>query len=90
METWPEARFDMATGKLRAGVGYSCGSAIEPVGDETRVQVEHYGWDRIPPGHIARHQFPDALFFAPARGVVATVVILVRLYVLLHLGFSGS
>jgi uncharacterized protein YndB with AHSA1/START domain len=35
---------------------------FEPVGDETRVKVEHYGWDRIPQEHVARHHFPDPLF----------------------------
>lgn len=32
---------------------------FEPVGDaETRVTVEHFGWDRLPPEHAARHGFP--------------------------------
>jgi uncharacterized protein YndB with AHSA1/START domain len=35
---------------------------FEPVGDETRVKVEHYGWDTIPQEHVARHHFPDAIF----------------------------
>jgi uncharacterized protein YndB with AHSA1/START domain len=35
---------------------------FEPVGHETRVKVEHYGWDTIPPEHVARHHFPDAIF----------------------------
>jgi uncharacterized protein YndB with AHSA1/START domain len=35
---------------------------FEPAGDETRVTVEHYGWDTIPPEHVARHHFPDAIF----------------------------
>ncbi len=35
---------------------------FEAVGDETRVKVEHYGWDTIPPEHVARHHFPDAIF----------------------------
>ena len=35
---------------------------FEPVGDETRVTVEHRGWDSVPAGHVARHGFPDALF----------------------------
>jgi uncharacterized protein YndB with AHSA1/START domain len=35
---------------------------FEPVGDETRVKVEHYGWDTIPSEHVARHHFPDAIF----------------------------
>lgn len=31
---------------------------FEPVGDETRVTVEHRGWDSIPQEHVARHGFP--------------------------------
>ena len=31
---------------------------FEPVGDQTRVVVEHTGWDRIAPKHAARHGFP--------------------------------
>jgi uncharacterized protein YndB with AHSA1/START domain len=29
---------------------------------QTRVVVEHLGWDRIPPEHTARHGFPLATF----------------------------
>jgi uncharacterized protein YndB with AHSA1/START domain len=29
---------------------------------ETRVVVEHFGWDRIPPEHAARHGFPLPVF----------------------------
>ncbi|MGH3446947.1 MAG: SRPBCC domain-containing protein, partial [Nocardioidaceae bacterium] len=29
---------------------------------QTRVTVEHFGWDRIPPEHSARHGFPLAVF----------------------------
>src|SRR5665811_161590 len=29
-----------------------------PVGEETRVSVEHRGWDAIPQAHVARHGFP--------------------------------
>jgi uncharacterized protein YndB with AHSA1/START domain len=29
---------------------------------QTRVVVEHFGWDRIPPEHAARHGFPLATF----------------------------
>jgi len=32
------------------------------IGDETRVTVEHRGWDTVPQEHVARHHFPDALF----------------------------
>ncbi len=35
---------------------------FEAVGDETRVTVEHRGWDTVPAEHVARHRFPDALF----------------------------
>ncbi|MFM5953308.1 MAG: SRPBCC domain-containing protein [Novosphingobium sp.] len=31
---------------------------FEPVGDETRITVEHRGWDAIPVEHVARHGFP--------------------------------
>lgn len=31
-------------------------------GAETRVVVEHYGWDAIPAEHAARHGFPLAAF----------------------------
>lgn len=32
------------------------------VGDETRVTVEHHGWDSVPQPHVARHGFPDGIF----------------------------
>ena len=35
---------------------------FEPVGAETRVTVEHRGWDAIPQAHAARHGFPLMLF----------------------------
>ena len=35
---------------------------FEPAGEETRVTVEHFGWDSVPPEHVARHGFPDAFF----------------------------
>ncbi len=35
---------------------------FEPVGQETRVTVEHVGWDTVPPEHAARHGFPLAVF----------------------------
>lgn len=35
---------------------------FEPVGKETRVTVEHRGWDRVPPEHVAKHGFPEPLF----------------------------
>lgn len=35
---------------------------FEPVGDETRVTVEHRGWDSVPPEHVARHTMADNVF----------------------------
>ena len=35
---------------------------FEPVGEETRVTVEHRGWDSIPVENPARHGFPEAVF----------------------------
>ncbi len=34
---------------------------FEPVGDETRVSVEHRAWDTIPQQHAARHGFPEPI-----------------------------
>jgi uncharacterized protein YndB with AHSA1/START domain len=36
--------------------------SFEAVGDETRVTVEHTGWDSVPAAHVARHGFPAAIF----------------------------
>jgi hypothetical protein len=35
---------------------------FEAVGDDTRVTVEHRGWDSVPQEHVARHGFPLSLF----------------------------
>ena len=35
---------------------------FEAVGEETRVTVEHTGWDSVPAAHVARHGFPATLF----------------------------
>ncbi len=54
--TWRQATFtaDQAT-KVEV--------RFEPVGDvETRVTVEHRGWDAIPEEHAARHHFPLDVF----------------------------
>jgi hypothetical protein len=32
------------------------------LGEETRVTVEHRGWDTVPAAHVARHGFPTAVF----------------------------
>jgi len=35
---------------------------FEPVGAETRVTVEHTGWDTVPAAHVTRHGFPTQVF----------------------------
>lgn len=35
---------------------------FEAIGEETRVTVEHRGWDAIPQDHVARHGFPLMVF----------------------------
>ncbi len=35
---------------------------FEPVGNETRVSIEHRGWDAIPPENAARHGIPLGVF----------------------------
>ena len=35
---------------------------FEPVGDETRVTIEHRGWDSVPRESVAKHHFPDTVF----------------------------
>lgn len=37
---------------------------FEAVGEETRVTVNHTGWDSVPIDHVARHGFPDEVFLA--------------------------
>jgi hypothetical protein len=35
---------------------------FEPVGVETRVTVEHFGWESVPREHAAKHGFPNEFF----------------------------
>ena len=35
---------------------------FELIGGETRVTVEHRGWDSVPAEHVARHGFANAVF----------------------------
>lgn len=37
---------------------------FEAVGEETRVTVNHVGWDSVPTEHVAKHRFPEAVFLA--------------------------
>jgi uncharacterized protein YndB with AHSA1/START domain len=53
--TWRQASFapdEITTVEVR----------FEPIGDETRITIEHLGWDSVPQEHVARHGFPDAIF----------------------------
>jgi uncharacterized protein YndB with AHSA1/START domain len=53
--TWRQATFERDQATLVE-------VRFEAVGDQTRVTVEHSGWDRIPQEHVARHGFPDSVF----------------------------
>jgi hypothetical protein len=53
--SWRQASF-------APGQGTEVEVRFEPVGRETRVTVEHRGWDTVPAEHEARHRFPDAIF----------------------------
>ena len=45
------------------GMGTEVEVRFEPVEDgQTRVTVEHRGWDSVPSPHVARHGFPNAIF----------------------------
>lgn len=37
---------------------------FEAVGEETRVSVEHRGFDQVPAENVARHRFPDHALLA--------------------------
>jgi uncharacterized protein YndB with AHSA1/START domain len=53
--TWRQASF-------RDGEITQVEIRFEPVGHETRITVEHLGWDSVPQEHVARHGFPDGVF----------------------------
>ena len=52
---WRQATF---TGTQATEVEVS----FEAVGEETRVTVEHRGWDSVPAAHVAKHGFPEMVF----------------------------
>lgn len=55
---WRQAGFaDHQDTELHVGFREVPGDVVQ-----TRVTVEHYGWDRIPPEHAARHGFPLGVF----------------------------
>ena len=44
------------------GVETTVEVSFEAVGDETRVTIEHRGWDAVPVENAARHGFPTPVF----------------------------
>jgi hypothetical protein len=54
--TWRQASFE-------PGQITTVEVTFEPVTErETRVTVEHRGWETVPQDHVARHRFPDDVF----------------------------
>jgi hypothetical protein len=53
--TWRQATF--TSGKIT-----EVEVRFESVGNETRLTVEHRGWETVPLEHVARHGFPDTVF----------------------------
>ena len=37
-------------------------ASFEAIGAETRVTIEHLGWDSVPTAHVARHGMADIVF----------------------------
>jgi hypothetical protein len=52
----------LASRDIRPGQSTQLDVRFEAVGDQTRVTVEHRGWDKIPQDHVARHGFELMLF----------------------------
>ena len=50
--------FSWCQAGFTAGMVTEVDIRFERVGHETRVTVEHRGWDTIPQDHVARHGFP--------------------------------
>ena len=55
--TWRQANFPL---ELHTEVEVR----FEAVGEETRVSVEHRGFDQVPADSVARHTFPDHVLLA--------------------------
>ncbi|WP_168707945.1 SRPBCC domain-containing protein [Sphingopyxis sp. PAMC25046] len=47
---------------FREGQATEVDVRFEAIGSETRVTVEHRGWDAVPQSHVARHGFELMLF----------------------------
>jgi uncharacterized protein YndB with AHSA1/START domain len=53
--TWQQASF-------APEMGTEVVVTFEPMGVETRVTVEHFGWESVPREHAAKHGFPSEIF----------------------------
>jgi hypothetical protein len=65
IKVWePPHRFVVSWRHASFGPGHETELHVrfDDVGDQTRVTVEHFGWDSIPTEHAARHGFPLATF----------------------------
>ena len=65
MRVWsPPSRlvFSWRQATFAAGQDTEVEVRFEAVGDETRITVEHRGWDTVPIAHVARHGLPDTVF----------------------------
>jgi uncharacterized protein YndB with AHSA1/START domain len=60
----PDARiaFSWRQASFREGQDTEVEIRFETVGAETRVTVEHRGWDSVPAANAARHGMPNTLF----------------------------
>ena len=50
--------FSWRQGTFAPGMVTEVDIRFEKTGDDTRITVEHRGWDEIPQDHVARHGFP--------------------------------
>lgn len=65
IKVWePPARlvFGWRQATFTAGQDTEVEVRFEEVGEETRVTVEHRGWDTVPADHVAKHTFPETIF----------------------------
>lgn len=59
MEPGKRLVFGWRQASFTAGESTEVEVTFEPVGDETRVSIEHRAWDTLPREHAARHGFPE-------------------------------
>ena len=62
ISAWEPGRrlvFGWRQSSFSAGQSTEVEVLFEPVGEETRVSIEHRAWDTIPQQHASRHGFPE-------------------------------